>query len=77
MHHVDQSICNDAYIIHQVSVYKGDVAHIFFHPLITDPKVAFTGEANQAKGNNDGNHPIIIAFGLIRFTSKRHFRIRN
>ena len=33
--------------------YKGDVAHIFFHPLITDPKVAFTGEANQAKGNND------------------------
>lgn len=33
--------------------YKGDVAHIFFHPLITDRKVAFTGEANQAKGNND------------------------
>jgi hypothetical protein len=25
----------------------------------------------------NGNHPIIIAFGLIRFTSKRHFRIRN
>lgn len=33
--------------------YKGDVAHVFFHPLITDPKIAFTGEANQAKGNND------------------------
>jgi hypothetical protein len=26
---------------------------LHFHPLITDPKVAFTGEANQAKGNND------------------------
>ncbi|UDI77257.1 polysaccharide deacetylase family protein [Staphylococcus taiwanensis] len=33
--------------------YKGDVAHVFFHPLITDPKVAFTGEPNKAKGNND------------------------
>lgn len=24
-----------------------------YHPLITDPKVAFTGDTHQAKGNND------------------------
>lgn len=33
--------------------YKGDVAHVFYHPLITEPKVAFTGDPNSAKGNND------------------------
>ena len=29
------------------------VYHVFYHPLITDPKVAFTGDTHQAKGNND------------------------
>lgn len=33
--------------------YHGEVYHVFYHPLITDPKVAFTGDTHQAKGNND------------------------
>ena len=33
--------------------YHGQVYHVFYHPLITDPKVAFTGDTHQAKGNND------------------------
>ena len=34
-------------------VYQGDIAHVFYHPVITEPKVAFTQEKNQAKGNFD------------------------
>ena len=34
-------------------VYRGDIAHVFYHPVITEPKVAFTQEKNQAKGNFD------------------------
>lgn len=30
--------------------YKGDVAHVFYHPLITEPKVAFTGTQVLLKG---------------------------
>ncbi|EHJ07484.1 polysaccharide deacetylase family protein [Staphylococcus simiae] len=33
--------------------YHGQIYHVFYHPLITDPKIAFTREKNQAKGNND------------------------
>ncbi|HCX9570701.1 TPA: polysaccharide deacetylase family protein [Staphylococcus aureus] len=33
--------------------YHGEVYHVFYHPLITGPKVAFTGDTHQAKGNND------------------------
>ena len=33
--------------------YHGQVYHVFYHPLVTDPKVAFTGDSHQAKGNND------------------------
>lgn len=34
-------------------VYQGDIAHVFYHPVITEPKVAFIQEKNQAKGNFD------------------------
>lgn len=33
--------------------YDGEVYHIFYHPLITDPKLAFSQSPNEAKGNND------------------------
>ena len=29
------------------------VIYVFYHPVITEPKVAFTQEKNQAKGNFD------------------------
>lgn len=33
--------------------YKGEIYHVFFHPVITDPKVAFDSKNPSAKGNND------------------------
>lgn len=33
--------------------YHGQIYHVFYHPLITDPKVAFSVFPQQAKGNYD------------------------
>ncbi|MCU5746989.1 polysaccharide deacetylase family protein [Staphylococcus sp. SQ8-PEA] len=33
--------------------YKGEIKHVFFHPIIANPKKAFTGDKQSAKGNND------------------------
>lgn len=33
--------------------YDGEIHHVFFHPVISDPKKAFSNDEQQAKGNND------------------------
>lgn len=33
--------------------YHGKITHIFFHPVIDNPKKALSGNEQQAKGNND------------------------
>ncbi|WP_210617187.1 polysaccharide deacetylase family protein [Mammaliicoccus lentus] len=33
--------------------YDGKVSHVFFHPIISDPQKAYTGNQQQAKGNYD------------------------
>lgn len=54
-HQVDASM----YAKHQSKIntdwtpYKGQIYHIFFHPVITKPKLAFNSKNPSAKGNND------------------------
>lgn len=33
--------------------YKGEIRHVFFHPIISDPQKAFTDNKQQAQGNYD------------------------
>lgn len=33
--------------------YKGEIHHVFFHPIISDPQKAFTDNKQQAQGNYD------------------------
>ncbi|MRN09318.1 polysaccharide deacetylase [Staphylococcus capitis] len=57
--HTEDSENENMYASHQSKMtkdwqtYDGEIYHIFYHPLITDAKVAFSGSPQEAKGNND------------------------
>lgn len=57
--HTEDSENENMYARHQSKMtkdwqtYDGEIYHIFYHPLITDAKVAFSGSPQEAKGNND------------------------